>query len=77
MTLIYQEIDGSISRIQAPEADEGFLHLPAGSMEACVSKGYHLYKGDNGEYYLGDSMGNVAAVTMPLIASYIRMILMK
>lgn len=77
MTLIHQEIDGTITRVNAMEADEGFLHLPAGSMEACTSQGYHLYKGDNGEYYLADGMGNIVAQTMPLISSYIRMILMK
>ena len=57
MTLIYNEIDGTVTRINAVEADEGFLHLPAGAMDACFKKGYHLYKGDNGEYYLADIIG--------------------
>ena len=78
MTLIYNEIDGTVTRINAVEADEGFLHLPAGAMDACFKKGYHLYKGDNGEYYLADqTTGEVAAVTMPLIATYIRIMIMK
>ena len=76
-TLIYQEIDGTVTRIQAQEADQAFLHLPPGSMDACKTQGLGIYKGENGEYYLGDRMGNVVAVTMPLIASYIKMIIMK
>ena len=75
--LSYVEIDGTVTKIRATQADEGFLHFPAGSIEACNAKGLHLYKGETGEYYLADEQGNIAATGTTMIGTYIRMILVK
>lgn len=71
------EIDGTVTMIDVVEADEGFLHLQPGSLNACTEKGIHLYKDDRGNYYLADADKNVLAVNMTLIRSYIRMFIMK
>ncbi len=71
------EIDGTVTTIRAQEADEGFLHLQPGALDACTKQGIHLYKSDKGDYYLADADYNVLAVNMTLIRSYIKMFVMK
>lgn len=71
------EIDGTTTVIEVIEADEGFLRLPPGSLDACNSRGIHLYKDQKGNYYLADADKNVLAVNLMLIKSYIEMFLLK
>ncbi len=75
-TLTMLEIDGTMTRIEAMEADEGFMHLQGGALAACTQKGLHLYKSGN-EYYLADEQKQIVAVGMTTIKSYISYFVMK
>ncbi len=75
-TLMMQEIDGTMTPIEAIEADEGFMHLQGGALTACNQKGLHLYKGGS-EYYLADENKMVVASGMTNIKTYINFFVMR
>ena len=73
MTIItMQEIDGSILRVPAYEAVEGFLHLDTTAIKVCEEAGYMIYKDQQGNYYLVDRDKKILAKNMHTIRMYIK-----
>ncbi|MBQ9155226.1 MAG: hypothetical protein IJ137_00425 [Eubacterium sp.] len=74
-TLVQHEIDGTDTFIQAKLADDYFIMLDPNAKDRCLAKDIHLFKGEDGTYYLADKDCVVLAVGMTTIRTYINYLL--